>query len=151
MYLLPYLAYAIGEVSIIGILANILVLPIIPLAMASGAFVSALSLVSASIAVPFSPLRVSAAAGDHLSRGNAFTCSVRFRYSSEHSRCGDAVCHGVDYLDRVRYVGSEGRVNRKAPNPLRRIRGGGLLLRVVVGECCLREEYVHILAVENGG
>ncbi len=36
IFLLPYLIYKIGEVSIIGVLANILVLPLIPLGMLFG-------------------------------------------------------------------------------------------------------------------
>lgn len=56
IYLLPYLAYAIGEVSVIGMLANILVLPLIPLAMAFGAFVSVIALFSPVAAIPLVPL-----------------------------------------------------------------------------------------------
>ena len=55
VFLLPYLAYSIGEVSLIGILANILVLPIIPIAMALGAAVTAVALFSATLAVVLSP------------------------------------------------------------------------------------------------
>ena len=36
IFLLPYLIYKIGEVSFVGILANILVLPLIPLGMLLG-------------------------------------------------------------------------------------------------------------------
>ena len=48
IFLLPYLMYSIGEVSVVGIIANILVLPIVPIAMACGA-----ALIVITLAVPF--------------------------------------------------------------------------------------------------
>ena len=54
--LLPYLAYAIGEVSIIAILTNIVILPIIPIAMLFGAIIGAIGLVSTSMAIFLSPI-----------------------------------------------------------------------------------------------
>ena len=54
--LLPYLAYAIGEVSIIGIPANILVLPIIPFAMFFGAAVTLVALIAPFLANALSPI-----------------------------------------------------------------------------------------------
>ena len=54
--LLPYLAYAIGEVSIVSLLANILVLPLIPIAMATGALTVLLWWGSESLAHFFAPL-----------------------------------------------------------------------------------------------
>lgn len=56
IFLLPYLAFAIGEVSVVSILTNILVLPIIPLAMFMGALVGLVSLVSITIGSVLSPL-----------------------------------------------------------------------------------------------
>ncbi len=56
IFLLPYLAYAIGEVSIIGIPANIAILPIIPLAMFFGATVTLIALFSSSLAIIISPV-----------------------------------------------------------------------------------------------
>ena len=54
--LLPYLAYAIGEVSIIGIPANIVILPIIAPAMFFGAMVTLVALLSAPLATALSPI-----------------------------------------------------------------------------------------------
>lgn len=54
--LLPYLAYAIGEVSIIGIPANILVLPIIPFAMFFGAAITLVALIAPFLANVLSPI-----------------------------------------------------------------------------------------------
>ncbi len=54
--LLPYLAYAIGEVSTVGIPANILVLPIIPLAMFFGAAVTMIALIAPFLANALSPI-----------------------------------------------------------------------------------------------
>ena len=56
VFLLPYLAYSIGEVSLIGILANIIILPIIPVAMAFGAAVTFLATVSVAVASVFAPI-----------------------------------------------------------------------------------------------
>lgn len=56
VFLLPYLAYAIGEVSIIGIPANILVLPLIPIAMLSGVVVTVLSALLTPVAVIIAPI-----------------------------------------------------------------------------------------------
>ena len=55
--LLPYLAYAIGEVSVIGIPANIVILPIIPIAMLFGFIVTVLAAV-----VPFAAFIIAPAA-----------------------------------------------------------------------------------------
>ena len=49
--LLPYLAYAIGEISLVGVMANIAVLPIIPIAMAGGAIT-----VTATLVLPIAGL-----------------------------------------------------------------------------------------------
>ena len=54
--LLPYLAYAIGEISLISFVANILVLPLVPLAMALGAFTITLFFIAPSLALLFAPL-----------------------------------------------------------------------------------------------
>ena len=54
--LLPYMAYAIGEVSIIGIPANILVLPIIPFAMFFGAVITLVALIVPLLANALSPI-----------------------------------------------------------------------------------------------
>ena len=56
IFLLPYLAYAIGEVSIIGIPANIFILPIIPIAMLFGSAVTAIAVVSPVIASGIAPI-----------------------------------------------------------------------------------------------
>ena len=56
LFLLPYLAYAIGEVSIVSIFANILVLPLIPIAMLFGAALIPLAVVSNSVAMVFAPI-----------------------------------------------------------------------------------------------
>ena len=56
LFLLPYLAYAIGAVSLIGFLANILVLPLVPIAMLFGAIVIVISLISTPLAMFISPL-----------------------------------------------------------------------------------------------
>lgn len=73
VFLLPYLAYAIGEVSIIGIPANILILPIIPVAMVLGSAVTLVALVSKTVAMivsPFAllPLKTITFIAEHLSR-----------------------------------------------------------------------------------
>lgn len=55
LILLPYLAHSIGEVSVVGILANAVILPLIPIAMAAGAAVTVIGMISplvASILVP---------------------------------------------------------------------------------------------------
>ena len=54
--LLPYLAHAIGEVSMVSILSNIIILPIIPLAMLSGAVLSGVALILPPLAEALSPL-----------------------------------------------------------------------------------------------
>ena len=54
--LLPYLAYAIGEISTIGIPANILVLPLIPFAMFFGAAVTLVALIAPFLATALSPI-----------------------------------------------------------------------------------------------
>ena len=54
--LLPYLAYAIGEISTIGIPANILVLPIIPFAMFFGAAITLIALIVPFLAIALSPI-----------------------------------------------------------------------------------------------
>lgn len=54
--LLPYLAYAIGEISIIGIPANIFILPIIPIAMLFGSAVTIVAVLSPAAAVVISPI-----------------------------------------------------------------------------------------------
>ena len=54
--LLPYLAYAIGEASIIGIPANMLVLPIIPFAMFFGATITLFALIAPFLANALSPI-----------------------------------------------------------------------------------------------
>ena len=56
LVLLPYLAYAIGEVSVISIPVNILILPIIPIAMACGAVVSGIALILPQLATVLSPI-----------------------------------------------------------------------------------------------
>ena len=56
LFLLPYLAYAIGEVSVIGILANMLIIPIIPIAMLFGSAVSIIALIPLPLATFLSPL-----------------------------------------------------------------------------------------------
>ncbi|MDE0243669.1 MAG: ComEC/Rec2 family competence protein [Candidatus Kaiserbacteria bacterium] len=53
--LLPYLAYAIGEVSIIGIVANIIILPLVPIAMAAGAAVTIVTLFSSVLGILIMP------------------------------------------------------------------------------------------------
>ena len=55
-FLLPYLAYAIGEVSIVGILANILILPIVPIAMLSGFILIVVTLAIPIVAGVIAPL-----------------------------------------------------------------------------------------------
>lgn len=62
LFLLPYLAYAIGEISIIGVPVNILVLPIIPIAMLFGSAVTVVTIllpIAGSIIAPIAyiPLR----------------------------------------------------------------------------------------------
>ena len=56
VFLLPYLAYSIGEVSVVGIVANILVLPLVPIAMAFGAALILVALIIPGIAVGLAPL-----------------------------------------------------------------------------------------------
>ena len=56
IFLLPYLAFAIGEVSIVSVLTNILVLPIVPFAMAAGAIVGGVGLLSITLGKVLSPL-----------------------------------------------------------------------------------------------
>ena len=56
IFLLPYLAYAIGEVSIIGIPANIAILPIIAPAMFFGTVVTLVALLSSTLAIAVSPI-----------------------------------------------------------------------------------------------
>lgn len=56
LFLLPYLAYAIGEVSIIGMPANIVILPLIAPAMFFGAAVTLVALLSQTLAVALSPI-----------------------------------------------------------------------------------------------
>ena len=56
VFLLPYLAYSIGEVSVVGIAANILVLPLVPIAMAFGAALILVALIVPGIAVGLAPL-----------------------------------------------------------------------------------------------
>ena len=56
VFLLPYLAYAIGEVSLIAIITNVLILPLVPLAMLFGAIVGLIAVVSPSLAIILSPL-----------------------------------------------------------------------------------------------
>ena len=56
IFLLPYLAYAIGEVSLIGIPANIMILPIIPVAMLFGSTVTMVAVIMPTVAVIISPL-----------------------------------------------------------------------------------------------
>ena len=56
VFLLPYLAYSIGEASIIGILANILVLPIVPIAMGLGALITVITLVIGTAASILTPI-----------------------------------------------------------------------------------------------
>ncbi len=45
LFILPYLAYQIGEVSIIGVIANLLVLPLVPIAMGMGVIGSVLGII----------------------------------------------------------------------------------------------------------
>ena len=54
--ILPYLAYAIGEVSIIGIPANSIIVPLIPLAMLFGAITTGIALIVPSLAIAVSPV-----------------------------------------------------------------------------------------------
>lgn len=56
LFLLPYLAYAIGEVSIIGIVANIVVLPLVPIAMLFGALLIPVTLVSPIFGAVVAPI-----------------------------------------------------------------------------------------------
>ena len=56
IFILPYLAYAIGEVPIIGIPSNILILPFIPPAMLFGAMVTSVALIVPSLAIALSPI-----------------------------------------------------------------------------------------------
>ena len=63
LFLLPYLMYSIGEVSLVGIIANILVLPIVPIAMACGAALILITLTApfiAPVAAPFAYLPLAA-------------------------------------------------------------------------------------------
>ena len=55
IFLLPYLAYSIGEVSIIGFLANILVLPLVPVAMALGALLIVIAIIAPFAAAAVAP------------------------------------------------------------------------------------------------
>ena len=54
--LFPYLAYAIGEISVVGIPANILVLPIIPVAMLFGAATTLIATIAPPVATIVSPI-----------------------------------------------------------------------------------------------
>lgn len=56
IFLLPYLAYTIGEVSIIGIPANMVILPIIAPAMFFGTAVTLVALLSPTLATVLSPI-----------------------------------------------------------------------------------------------
>ena len=56
IFLLPYLAYSIGEVSLVGIVANIVILPIIPVAMLFGSLLTGISMVAPSISLILAPL-----------------------------------------------------------------------------------------------
>ena len=56
IFLLPYLAYAIGEISLIGIPANIIILPVIPAAMLFGSAVTMVGVVMPTVAAIISPL-----------------------------------------------------------------------------------------------
>lgn len=50
----PYLLYSMGNVSLIALLANILILPVVPLAMATGFMATLIAFLSEIIALPFS-------------------------------------------------------------------------------------------------
>lgn len=54
--LLPYLAYAIGEVSLIGIIANVIILPLVPLAMATGTIVTVTALILPTAGFVIAPI-----------------------------------------------------------------------------------------------
>ena len=54
--ILPYLAYAIGEVSLIGIPANSIITPFIPLAMLFGAITIGIALIIPALAIAISPI-----------------------------------------------------------------------------------------------
>ena len=54
--ILPYLAYAIGEVSVIGIPANSIIVPFIPPAMLFGAITAGIALLIPSLAMAISPI-----------------------------------------------------------------------------------------------
>ena len=56
IFILPYLSYQIGLVSIVGVLANLLVLPIIPFVMLTGTIVGLVSYVSETLANLLSPI-----------------------------------------------------------------------------------------------
>ena len=56
LFLLPYLAYRIGEVSLVGIFANTLVLPLIPIAMLLGVVLLAMAFMSFPFALLLVPL-----------------------------------------------------------------------------------------------
>ncbi len=56
MFLLPYLAYRIGEASLIGVVANIFVLPLVPIAMGFGFLVILVGTVIPPLAPVVAPL-----------------------------------------------------------------------------------------------
>ncbi len=56
LFLLPYLAYSIGEVSIIGLLANMVILPLVPLAMAFGALLILIAVILPPAALIVAPI-----------------------------------------------------------------------------------------------
>ena len=73
IFLLPYLIFQIGEVSIIGVLANILVLPLIPFTMLFGVLVILLGFISVPIALflnvlAYAPLKFMTEASTFLSK-----------------------------------------------------------------------------------
>ena len=56
LFLLPYLAYSIGAFSLVGVLANIIVLPVIPFAMLFGVLVSIAYIIYPPLGLILSPI-----------------------------------------------------------------------------------------------
>ena len=53
LFILPILLYQIGEFSVVSVMVNVLVLPVVPLAMLSSFLMVLVSLVSSTLALPF--------------------------------------------------------------------------------------------------